>query len=89
MAGQVAVGHIVAQACQVAFAVGDVFEDRRNRILLGVIGQPEACRKANPVRHSDQQVLHLFDLARKGIDLFHASPLGAANSKVRISRHRA
>ena len=38
-------------------AIGEILEDRRNRILLGIVGQPDAGRQHRTVLQRDQRVL--------------------------------
>ncbi len=68
MAGQPRIGERVAFIGAVALAVGQIFQDRRHRILLGVLGQPDARGELRAVLQGDRRVLDDADGAGKGRD---------------------
>ena len=53
VAGEIGVGEGVAPGRAVALAVGQVFEDRRHRVALGVLRQPDAGGEAGAVRRAE------------------------------------
>ena len=55
MAGEIGMGQIVPVAGAVAPAVGDVFEDRRHGVLLGVFGHPDAGGELDAIRERDPE----------------------------------
>src|SRR6185436_18413974 len=56
---------LVAAARAVALAIGDVFQDRRDRFLLRILRQPQARRQAATVFQGDPEVFDLLDLIRQ------------------------
>ena len=75
VAGEVGVDPRVADGRRVVLAVRDVLEDRRHRILLGVLGQPDPRREADAVRHRDPDVVEPPDAAREVASELH-TPAG-------------
>ena len=71
MAGQVRVGECVAHMGAVAFAVGQVFQDRRYRMLIRIHRHPHARGKFCAVGKGDEGVGDFAHFARKGLDGFH------------------
>jgi hypothetical protein len=65
MAGEIGVGQVIARHRAVALAIGQVFKDRRHRIGLGILGQPDARGQPRAIGHGDPGVLDLSDLAGK------------------------
>ena len=57
VAREVGVARLVARRGAVALPVGDVLEDRRDRVALGVLGQPDARAEARAVRERDPRVV--------------------------------
>jgi hypothetical protein len=72
--GQIGLHSPIAQGSAVAFAVGQVFQDRRHRGVLGVHRQPEPGRQPAAVLQWDGQVFDLPDPAGKLPDLVHGPP---------------
>ena len=68
MTGQPRIGERVALIGAVALAVGQIFQDRRHRILLGVLGQPDAGSERRAVLQGNRRVLDDADGAGKGRD---------------------
>ncbi len=58
---EVRVHPCVARGGRVVLAVGDVLEDRRNRIGLGVLGEPQSRREPRPVRQRDPDPVDPLD----------------------------
>jgi hypothetical protein len=65
VAGQIRMRQRVPLVSPVALAVGEILQDRRNRVLFGVIGQPDAGRQRRAVFQRDQHVLDDAHSARK------------------------
>ncbi len=65
VAGEVGVPRRIRAGRSVALAVGDVLEQRRNRLGLGVLGKPDPRRQAASVRERDPLVLDHADRAGK------------------------
>ncbi len=57
--GEIGMGQGVARGGAVAFAIGQIFENRRHRIVFGVGRQPGPRRQAAVVGQGDPQVLDL------------------------------
>ena len=62
---EVGVARLVARCRAVALPVGDVLEDRRDRVALGVLWQPDARAKARAVRERDPRVVDRAHGARQ------------------------
>ena len=75
MAGEIGMGEGVAHDGAVALAVGQVFEDRRHRLLLCVLRQPQAGGEPDPVRQGNPDILDFLHLAREGGDGLHAGEI--------------
>lgn len=73
VARQIAVVYRVAVDRLVGLAVGDVFEDRRHRFPLGVVGQPEPRREPRAVGEREPRVVDDADGVRQGLNDVHAS----------------
>ena len=65
---EVHVARPVARRRAVALAVGDVLEDRRDRVALGVLGKPDAGAEPGAVRHRDP---HVVDRAHGAREVAH------------------
>ena len=74
VAGQIGVGQRIAHMGTVPFAVGQVFQDHRHRLLPGVGRHPDACGQLCAVGQGDEEVGGFADFAREGFDGFHAGP---------------
>ncbi len=82
MASDVRMGERVAHMGTVAFAVWQVLQDRRHRLLFGVQRQPESGRQPRAVGQGDPAVGDFVDFAREGSDGFHAViPVGVASER--------
>ena len=64
-AGEVGLALGVANGRSVGLAVREVLEDRRHRVVLGVLGQPDPRGEARPVGEVEPGVLDLADATRK------------------------
>jgi hypothetical protein len=73
VAGEIVVHRLVAAAHVVALAVGDVFEDGRDRVVPGVLRQPDARRQAGAVGQRDPRVLDTPYPAREILDYLHTA----------------
>ena len=71
IAGEIGMGEMIALRRAVALAIGQIFQDRGNRLLLRIGRQPDARRQAAAVRERDKQILDLPHLARKLRDDIH------------------
>src|SRR3546814_13370339 len=56
---------LVARRGRVALAVGDVFQDGRDGVLLGILRQPDAGSQTASVRQSDEGILNFGDLPKR------------------------
>ena len=65
MAREVGVPRLVARRRAVALPVGDVLEDRRHRVALGVLGQPDAGAETRAVGQRDPHVVDRAHRARQ------------------------
>ena len=72
VAGEVGMGQGIALRGAVPLAIGQILEDRRHRIGLGVLRQPDARREPAAVGKLDEQVLDLAHRARQVGDDLHA-----------------
>jgi hypothetical protein len=68
VAGQIRMRHRVPLVGPVAFAVGEILQDRRNRVLLGIVRQPDASRQRRTVLQRYQRVLNDAHAAGKSRD---------------------
>ena len=68
-------GQRIALIGAVALAVGQILEDRRNRILLSVLRQPDAGSQSRAVPQRDQRMLDLAHGAGKVADDQERNPL--------------
>ena len=72
MAGEIGMGQAVARGRAVTLAIGQVLEDDRHGIVLGILRQPDARRQAAAVRHDDAEMGVLDDFTWEGGNGFHA-----------------
>ena len=72
VASQIGVRQGITHDSAVALAVGQVFQNGGNRMLVGIHRQPHAGGKAGAVGQGNESVGNLFDLAREGLDGFHS-----------------
>ena len=71
MAGEIGMRQLIAKDGAVALAVGQMFEDRRHRIVAGILRHPHPRRQPAAVRHDDAHIREFDDLAGKFGDGFH------------------
>ena len=71
MAGQVRLALGVADDRPVGLPVREVLEDRRHRVVLGVLGQPDPRGEARAVGEVEPGVLDLPDAARESVGPRH------------------
>ena len=62
MPGEIVVMHGIASRGTVTQAVGDVLEDRRNRVRVRIDRKPQPCRQPGPVTDRDLQVFDRADV---------------------------
>ena len=74
VAGEIGMVQRIALGGAVALAVGQIFEDRRHRVLLGIDGQPDHRREDDPVGERDLGVLDDADLVREFGSGAHGNP---------------
>ena len=79
------VGQFIAVTGAVTLAVGQVLEDRRNRLVSGVLRQPDAGRQPGAVRQFNPRVLDDLDPVGKSVTTVMSS---AAMSLLLVSRPR-
>ena len=72
VAREVGVARLVARRRAVALPVGDVLEDRRHRVALGVLGQPDARAEPRAVGQRDPHVVDSAHRARQVRDDPHS-----------------
>jgi hypothetical protein len=65
VAGEIGVKKRVSCRRSVALAVGDVLQNRRHRVGLGVLGEPDPRGEAAPVSERDPRVADLAERPRK------------------------
>ena len=70
VAGEIRMGQRVARRRAVALAVGQVLEDRRHRILVGIGRHPDPRRQPAAVRHDDAHVGEFDEVAGKSVTVF-------------------
>ena len=86
-AGDVRLAPRVAHCRAVALPVREVLEDRRNRVGLGVVGEPDAGGDARPVGEVEPGVLDLPYAARElGADDRHYAMRSVTDSSTSRSR---
>ncbi len=73
MTCQVGVRYRITAGRAVAFSIRDVFENRRNRMLIRILRQPQASGESHAIRHRDPNVLYFPDFPRKFFDDVHAA----------------
>ena len=71
VAGKIHVQTLVPCAGAVTLAVGNVFENDRNRLLFAVFGQPHFGGKPGAIFQGDENIFHGFNAARKLRHDFH------------------
>ena len=71
VAGEIGMGQVIALRRAVAFAIGEILQDRRHGIPLRIGRQPDARRQAATVRQRDEQIFDLAQLARELRDDVH------------------
>jgi hypothetical protein len=76
VAGQIGVSQCVSFVGPVALAVGEILQDRRNRLLLGIVRQPDAGRQRRTVFQQYQRVLDFTDGVRESRDDHRDAPIG-------------
>ena len=74
MAGEIGMGQRVERGGSVALAVGDVFDDRRNRMALGILRQPKSGGEARPVGERNAEVQDLASFMGKRVARGHGIP---------------
>ncbi len=72
--GKIGMRQAIALRGAFAFAIGNVFEDRRNGILLGIDWHPDARRQHAAVRHRDPYIRILHDFSREVRNNLHSLP---------------
>ena len=85
--GEVGMHHLVAGRRAIALAIGQVFQDRRNRVVFGIGRQPHPRRQSAAVRQSNHPVLNLPHPARQLPNLTHPQPpeIGSWSDSLRTS----
>jgi hypothetical protein len=74
MAGKIRMGQGVAFDRAVPLAIGKIFEDCRNRVGIGILGQPDPRGESRMVRELDENILDLDYLSGKVPDHSHLRP---------------
>ncbi len=83
VSGEVGVALGVAHGRSVPFAIRQIFQQGRNRVDLGVYGQPDARRQPRPVRQGNPGVFNLADGVREGaFNLGHNCPFATILPRV-------
>src|SRR5215472_9171264 len=77
VAGEIRMRLRVPLVGPIALAVGEILEDRRDRVLFGVIGQPDAGRQRRAVLQRDQRMLDNAHRAWKRRHNHRDTPIGA------------
>ncbi len=80
VSGQIGMSQRVSFIGSVALAVWEVLEDRGNRLLLGILGQPDAGRQHRTVFQRDQRVLDHPHRSGKSRDNHRTLPSDSSSS---------
>ena len=72
MPGEVRMGELVTGGGSVSLSIRKVFENRRNRVGLGILWKPYPSCQTAAVGERDEEVLDFANGAGKRLDHFHA-----------------
>src|SRR5262249_38602114 len=76
VAGEIRMRERISLVSPVALAVWEIFQERGNRLLFSIVGQPDAGRHRRAVLQRNQRVLDNTDGAWKSRDNHRDSPGG-------------
>ena len=74
VASKVGMCQFIARDCAITFAVGEMLQNRGNRVFLSILRQPDPRRQLHPVGHHDALVRPFDNLARKICAMFQVGP---------------
>src|SRR5262249_48840063 len=90
VSGQIRMSERVTFVRSVALAIWQILQDRRNRVLLGILRQPKARRQHRTVFQRYQHVLNDPHGSREGRDNHGDTPIGShTTSDVRLADRAA
>src|SRR3546814_11091130 len=78
---------LVARRGRVALAVGDVFQDGRDGVLLGILRQPAESSQTASVRHSDEGIRNFGECPnRSGLQVPYLSVTTKRSAERRVEK---
>src|SRR5215472_3993589 len=76
VAGQIGMSQCISFVSSVALTIWEILQDRRNRILFGIVGQPDTRRQSRTVFQGYQRVLDDTHSSWEAPDNHRYAPVG-------------